>query len=43
MSDEIQGKGGKGYCLMFFFGALILFILLVSYITGLNLTDVNPS
>lgn len=40
MSEEIRNEGAKGKCLMWFFIALILFIVLVVYLYKYNQTGV---
>jgi hypothetical protein len=36
MSDEVKNAGSKGYCLMYFFIALLLFVILVVSIYQYN-------
>jgi len=40
MADQIENAGGKGYCLMYFFIGLLLFIAMVTFIYFTNFKDV---
>jgi hypothetical protein len=41
MSDEIKNAGSKGYCLLFFFVGLLMFIILVVSIYQYNFKGIG--